>query len=92
VGPANGGTWNCGYQVVETYDDMNVFAFKTVTEGLAAYAVTNFPAAAPNDSKTIYRTLLINNQDAATGGWTDRGWINGSPAGSAWAIQLLMKL
>ena len=83
----------CTYEIIETLDDINVFAFKTVTEGLAAYpTITNVPAAAPGDYKTFYRGLLIDNQ-LASGTWDDHGWIQGyQPMGASWAVSTLAKL
>lgn len=73
----------CDWRVAKSYDELNLFGFKTISEGLSGYNLTT-----TDDYKARYRTLLINNQ-LVNGAWEDYNWGDGSPFGTAWAIATL---
>ena len=87
----NANNWMCEYQTVASYDQLSILAFKLVAEGLNAYSITNVPATSPNDFKTKYKTLLINNQ-FDNGSWDDNAWVSGYPGGTGWVVSTLVKL
>lgn len=80
----------CGYQAISTPDDMNIFAFRTLTEGVKAYEdVSGWPTTDPLAKR--YQEILVKNQ-YQTGAWDDTGWVSGYELGTNWAVQTLLML